>query len=75
MLHQTAPHSNKMLLCLVYKFLDHISSFDPNIQFTKDNTWSDGPMPFPDTLVTSEQDRTLSTTVYRRPTHTDQYLH
>ena len=32
-------------------------------------------MPFLDTLVTPEPDRTLSTTVYRKPTQTYQYLH
>ena len=32
-------------------------------------------MPFSNTLVTSEPDRSLCTTVYRKPAHTDQYLH
>ena len=32
-------------------------------------------MPFMDTLVKPEQDRTLSISVYRKPTQRDQYLH
>ena len=34
-----------------------------------------GSLPFLDTKVTPGPNNTLSTTVYRRPTHTDQYLH
>ena len=34
-----------------------------------------GSLPFLDTLATTEQDNTFSTSVYRKPTHTDQYLH
>ena len=33
-----------------------------------------GPSPFLDTIVKLEADGTLSITVYRKPTHTDQYL-
>ena len=32
-------------------------------------------LPFFDTLITIQPDNILSTTVYRKPTHTDQYLH
>ena len=34
-----------------------------------------GSLPFLDTLVTIEPENTFSTTVYRKPIHTDQYLH
>ena len=34
-----------------------------------------GSLPFLDTLVTIEQDNTFSTSVYRKPSHRDQYLH
>ena len=34
----------------------------------------DGSIPFLDTIVKPEADSTLSITVYRKPTHTDQYL-
>ena len=36
--------------------------------------FADDSMPFPDTLVIFQSQGTLETTVYRKPTHTDQYL-
>ena len=54
--------------------LQHINNQDPHIQFTVEST-QQGSLPFLDTLVTIEPDNTFSTTVYRKPTHTDQYLH
>ena len=48
---------------------------DPSIQFTVEDTRPDGPMPFLDTLVTPKADGTFTTGVYRKPTHTDLYLH
>ena len=54
--------------------LQHINSQDPHIQFTVEPT-QQGSLHFLDTLVTIEQDNTFSTTVYRKPNHTDQYLH
>ena len=54
--------------------LQHINNQDPHIQFTVEPT-QQGSLPFLDTLVTIQQDNTLSTSVYKKPTHTDQYLH
>ena len=54
--------------------LQHINSQDPHIQFTVEPT-QQGSLPFLDTLVTIQPDNTFKTTVYRKPTHTDQYLH
>ena len=54
--------------------LQHINSQDPHIQFTVEPT-QQGSLPFLDTLVTIQPDNTFSTSVYRKPTHTDQYLH
>ena len=54
--------------------LQHINSQDPHIQFTVEPT-QQGSLPFLDTLITIQPDNTFSTTVYRKPTHTDQYLH
>ena len=47
---------------------------DPHIQFTVEPT-QQGSLLFLDTLVTIQPDNTFSTTVHRKPTHTDQYLH
>ena len=55
-------------------FLQHINSVDPAIKFTVEDNKEDGSIPFLDTMVKPEADGTLSITVYRKPTHTDQYL-
>ena len=49
------------------EFLQHINSVDPAIQFTTDEQKQDGSMPFMDTLVIPQADRTLTTMVYRKP--------
>ena len=56
------------------EFLQHINSIDPNITFTAETTRADGSMPFLDTLVTPQSDGSLATTVYRKSTHTNQYV-
>ena len=55
-------------------FFQHINSVDPAIGFTVEDNKEDGSIPFLDTIVKPEADGTLSITVYRKPTHTDQYL-
>ena len=55
-------------------FLQHINSVNPAIKFTVEDNKEDGSIPFLDTIVKQEVDGSLSITVYRKPTHTDQYL-
>ena len=64
---QRAEHSQQ--------FLHHINTQHPNIQFTVEEPNQDGSLPFLDTKVTPGPNSTLNTTVYRKSTHTDQYLH
>ena len=56
------------------EFLQHINSVDPSIQFTTEKAKQGGSMPFLGTLVTPQDDGTLTTSVYRKPTHTDLLL-
>ena len=44
------------------------------IKFTVEDNMEDGSIPFSDTIVKPEADGTLPITIYRKPTHTDQYL-
>ena len=55
-------------------FLEHINSINPNIQFSSKETWRDGSMTFLDILITPDEDGKPSTSLYRKPTHTDLYL-
>ena len=55
--------------------LQHISNQDPYIQFTVEEPSQQGTHPFLDTLVIIQPNNTFTTSVYRKPTHTDQYLH
>ena len=55
------------------EFLHHINSLDSHIRFTVENTREDGSIPFLDTLITPNNDGSLQTKVFRKPTHTNQY--
>ena len=54
-------------------FRSHLNQQHPSIRFTME-TENNNKAAFLDTLVTREPDGKLVTSVYRKPTHTDQYL-
>ena len=54
-------------------FHKHINSLHQQIQFKIEHE-SDGKLAFLDTLVKKHENGKLSVLVYRKPTHTDQYL-
>ena len=55
------------------ELLHHINSLHPQTQFTNEEE-KDSILPFPNTLVQWNPDKTISVKVYRKPTHTTQYL-
>ena len=55
-------------------FFDFINSQNPHIKFTCEPE-VDNQLAFLDTKITRKDNGTLSITIYRKPTHTDQYLH
>ena len=61
--------------CHREEFLQHLNSVDKNIQFTSEEPGPEGALPFLDILIKPDQEGRLHTTVFRKPTHTDQYLH
>ena len=64
-----------MKKCHREEFLQHLNSVDQNIQLIQKNQDQKEPLPFLDILIKPDQEGRLHTTVYRKPTHTDQYLH
>ena len=57
------------------KFLIHLNSRRPNITFTMEIE-TDDKLPFLDVpMIRDNETQTLRTEVFRKPTHTDRYLH
>ena len=54
-------------------FHSHLNAQHPSIQFTREEL-SEGRIPFLDTCV-EKRNGSVTTTVHRKPTHTDRYLH
>ncbi|XP_072041441.1 uncharacterized protein [Amphiura filiformis] len=54
-------------------FFQHINKLDDNIKFTQESC-KDDTLAFLDCLISVKNDGSLTSNVYRKPTHTDHYL-
>jgi hypothetical protein len=54
--------------------VQHLNSIHENIRFTM-QIEKDSLLPFQDVLVSKKPNGTVSHTTYRKPTHSDLYLH
>ena len=59
--------------CNLEQFFQHINSLHPKTKFTMEKE-ENSSIPFLDTLIQQNQDGTISVKVYRKATHTNQYL-
>ena len=58
----------------VQELLKYINNLHPKTQFTKEEEESNSSLPFLDTLVQRNHDKSISVKIYKKPTHTNQYL-
>ena len=63
----------KLKKCYAQEFTDHINSLDPDIKFTTEGE-ENRALAFLDTLTVIQEDGSIHVKIYRKPTHTDQYL-
>ena len=56
------------------QFLHHLNDINPHIQFTSEEESVEGTLPFLDVCVHRESDGSISTSIFRKATHTDQHL-
>ncbi len=63
----------KILKSEIDPFFKHINEVDEHIEFTEEEA-SNNKLAFLDVLCTINEDESVSTSVYRKKTHTDQYL-
>ena len=54
-------------------FFDHINNLEPSIKFTME-TENDNQLPFLNILIQHSKNTELSSSIFRKPTHTDRYL-
>ena len=59
---------------MVKSFHSHLNSIEPHIQFTVEEESEDRLLPFLDMELCRDSDGTVTTLVYRKATHTNQYL-